>query len=154
MHPIDGLHSSMKRRSRDLVVYTMHLELSEGGLEVWALRRRRKGRAECAEQVWQQGSWLRPQEKPASQGEAAMPVAGIAEGPKRDALPLQVASTPAGGGRHSIHYPRPSHMPWCHELKNEQVRQLRCSRPEKTTSPGARSCVREKLDGRSGCSSH
>ena len=37
----------------------------------------------------------RPQEKPASQREAAMPVAGIAEGPKRDALPLKVASTPA-----------------------------------------------------------
>ena len=49
----------MKRRLGGLVVYTMHLELSEGALEVWALRRGRKGRVECAEQVWQQGSWLR-----------------------------------------------------------------------------------------------
>ena len=53
--------------------------------------RGRKGRVLCGEQVW-----LRPQEKAASQREAAGPVAGMAEGEaKREALPLKVASIPA-----------------------------------------------------------
>ena len=53
--------------------------------------RGRKGRVLCGEQVW-----LRPQEKAASQREAAGPGAGMAEGEaRREALPLKVASIPA-----------------------------------------------------------
>ena len=85
----------------------MHVELSEGGLDVWVLRRGRKKESSVGNRSGNVAAGYDPwRSQPARERQPCLWRGRFRE-PKRAGLPLKVVSAPTGGGRPSICYPRP-----------------------------------------------